>query len=72
MDRFPIDRERETALSLDMRSQERLLALFRDVVDCALAGDAAPAQPQGEGRYVTREEFEALRRVRARRPARAR
>ena len=26
VDRFPIDRERETALSLDIRSQERLLA----------------------------------------------
>ena len=29
VDRFPIDRESETALSLDIRSQERLLALFR-------------------------------------------
>ena len=28
VDRFPIDREGETALSLDLRSQERLLAVF--------------------------------------------
>ncbi len=63
VDRFPIDRESETALSLDIRSQERLLALFRDVIDLALAGEPLPREPQGDGRYVTRDEFEALRRV---------
>ena len=30
----------------------------------ALAGEELPRTPQGEGRYVTREEFEALRVVR--------
>ena len=30
----------------------------------ALAGEELPRTPQGEGRYVNREEFEALRRVR--------
>ena len=64
VDRFPIDRDAETAFSLDLRSQERLLTVFRDVIDAALAGAALPREPQGEGRYVTREEFEALRRVR--------
>jgi methionyl-tRNA formyltransferase len=63
VDRFEIDREGETALSLDIRSQERLLEVFRDVVDAALRGEALPRTPQGEGRYVNREEFEALRRV---------
>ena len=29
-----------------------------------MAGEPLPRTPQGEGRYVTREEFEALRRVR--------
>ena len=37
--------------------------VFRDVIDTALAGEELPREPQGEGRYVTREEFEALRRV---------
>ena len=64
VDRFPIDRDAETALSLDLRSQERLLAVYRDVVGTALAGGELAREPQGEGRYVTREEFEALRRVR--------
>ena len=63
VDRFPIDREGETALSLDIRSQERLLALYRDVVDLALAGESLPREPQGEGRYVGAEVYETLRRV---------
>ncbi len=64
VDRFPIDRERETALSLDIKSQERLLTVFRDVVDQAASGEALPRTSQGEGRYVTGEEFEQMRRVR--------
>ncbi len=65
VDRFPIDPESETALSLDLRSQERLLGVFRSVVDRAAAGQGLPREPQGEGRYVSRAEFEELRRVRA-------
>jgi len=64
VERFAIDPERETAFSLDLRSQERLLALFRDVLGRVLAGAELPRTPQGEGRYVTRAELEALRRVR--------
>ncbi len=63
VDRFPIDRDGETALSLDIRSQEKLLAVFRAVIDSALAGETLPREPQGDGRYITREEFEVLRRV---------
>ncbi|MEJ7788770.1 MAG: formyltransferase family protein [Thermoleophilaceae bacterium] len=61
VERFGIDREHETALSLDIRSQERLLGVFREVIDMALTGVALPRRPQGEGRYVTREEFDRLR-----------
>ncbi len=64
VDRFPIDRARETALSLDFRSQRRLLELFRWTADELAAGRELPRAAQGNGRYVTREEFEALRRVR--------
>jgi methionyl-tRNA formyltransferase len=62
--RFPIDPEGETAYSLDVRSQERLLALFQEVMAITLGGGKLPRTPQGEGRYVTREEFEGLRRIR--------
>jgi methionyl-tRNA formyltransferase len=64
VERFPIDPIQETAFSLDLASQERLLGLFRRVMAQALAGQKLPRTPQGDGRYVTREEFEDLRRVR--------
>jgi len=63
VDRFPLDRERETALSLDVRSQRRLLEVFRWTVDRVAAGEPLPRTAQGEGRYVTREQFELLRAV---------
>jgi methionyl-tRNA formyltransferase len=64
VDRFPIDRARETALSLDFRSQRKLLELFRWTADELAAGRELPRTAQGDGRYVTREEFEVLRAVR--------
>jgi methionyl-tRNA formyltransferase len=64
VERFPIDGPAETAFSLDLKSQERLLGLFERVIGRALSGRELPRVPQGEGRYVTREEFEALRAVR--------
>jgi methionyl-tRNA formyltransferase len=64
VERFPIDPATATAFSVDLESQERLLALFQRVMSRALAGDELPRTPQGPGRYVTREEFESLRRVR--------
>ena len=64
VDRFPIDPDEETALSLDLKSQEVLLANFRWVTDRLRGGHELPRMPQGEGRYVTREEVEELRRVR--------
>jgi methionyl-tRNA formyltransferase len=64
VERFSIDPESETALSLDLKSQDRLLELFRRVVDRVRAGEDLPRTPQGEGRYVSREELEGLRRVR--------
>lgn len=64
VERFAIDPDAETAFSLDLRSQERLLDVFRWTIDRALAGEPLPRERQGEGRYVSREEFEALRSVR--------
>ena len=61
--RFPIDAAAETARSLDLRSQQELLALFSGVLDSLLAGRELPREPQGEGRYVTRGDLETMRRV---------
>jgi methionyl-tRNA formyltransferase len=63
VDRFPIDPEKATALSLDLASQRRLQALFEDVMALALAGEELPREPQGEGRYFNRDDLERLRRV---------
>jgi methionyl-tRNA formyltransferase len=64
VERFPIDPDSATAFSLDLETQERLLGLFKRVMGRALSGEALPRTPQGQGRYVDRDEFERLRRVR--------
>ena len=64
VERFQIDPDSETALSLDTRSQQQLASLFERVMDRLLDGDELPRAPQGEGRYVSRAEFEELRVVR--------
>ena len=64
VERFPIDQDAETAFSLDLKSQEHLLALFERVLQRVLDGEQLPRAPQGDGRYVSRAEFEELRVVR--------
>ncbi len=64
VERFEIDPDAETAYSLDLRTQERLLVVFRKITDRLRAGEPPERTPQGEGRYVSREEFEELRRIR--------
>ena len=64
VERFPIDPGSATAFSVDLMSQERLFGLFQRVMIRVLAGEELPREPQGPGRYVNREEFESLRRVR--------
>ena len=64
VERFAIDPHAHTALSLDLESGERLVRLFGRVLERALAGEELPRKPQGEGRYVSREEFETMRVVR--------
>ena len=64
VERFAIDEHAETAFSLDLKSQEHLLALFQRVLQRALDGEPLPRAPQGDGRYVSRAEFDELRVVR--------
>ncbi len=62
--RFPILPDEETALSLDLRSQNVLFQLYLDVVDTLLAGEDLPREAQGAGgRYISRRDFEAARRI---------
>jgi methionyl-tRNA formyltransferase len=64
VERFPIDPDTATALSVDVDSQEHLYELFQRVMRRVLADEELPRTPQGEGRYVSREEFEEMRYVR--------
>jgi methionyl-tRNA formyltransferase len=61
--RFPIDTATETALTLERKSQVALLELFRDVITSAARGEPLSRVPQGEGRYISHEDFERLRRI---------
>jgi methionyl-tRNA formyltransferase len=63
VERFPIDPDTATALSVDIDSQEHMFGLFGRVMRRILAGEELPRTPQGPGRYVSGEEFESLRRV---------
>lgn len=64
VEHFAIDRDAETAFSLDLKSQEHLVGLFERVVQRVLDGEELPRTPQTAGRYVSRAEFEELRVVR--------
>jgi methionyl-tRNA formyltransferase len=61
VERFAIDPDAHTAFSLDLETGERLVALFGRVMDRVLGGEELPRAPQGDGRYVSGEEFERLR-----------
>jgi methionyl-tRNA formyltransferase len=63
VERFPIAAD-ETAFSLDVKSQEHLYGVFAGVMDRALRGEDLPRNPQGDGRYISRADFEQLRRIR--------
>lgn len=62
--KFPISKESETAKSLESKSQEYLLEQFFRVVDIALESPhRLPTQPNKGGRYVTRNEMEAMKEI---------
>lgn len=62
---FAIDARTETALSLERRAQEEMVRLFDEFCDLAEKGIALPAieQEVTRQRYMTREQFEALKEV---------
>ncbi|MFC1994387.1 formyltransferase family protein [Chloroflexota bacterium] len=61
--KFDINPAEETAFSLEQKSQRFLVQLFKEVIDIACERKVLPRSPQGEGRYITREDFEQLRRI---------
>lgn len=65
VDRFPIDPVRETAFSLEQKTLIRMLQMFKELISGVLAGQALPRTPQGAGRYISKEEFERVRKIAA-------
>ncbi|MFC2163245.1 methionyl-tRNA formyltransferase [Candidatus Altiarchaeota archaeon] len=63
VERFDMDSSRETALSLERKSQTILLKLYEKIIDKLIQGEKLPRIPQGQGRYIGREEFDALGKI---------
>jgi methionyl-tRNA formyltransferase len=62
--RFQISSRSETAQTLERKSQEALFSQFSRVISRALASPMLlETSPNGPGRYVTRAEMEAMKRI---------
>ncbi|HEX7634427.1 MAG TPA: formyltransferase family protein [Noviherbaspirillum sp.] len=63
---FPIDAERETAQSLEQKTQPVLYALFKEVFDAArLSKERLVTVSNIGGRYVSRAEMEAMKEIKS-------
>ena len=65
VDRFNIDTEKETPVSLSIKSHKKLLKLFGKVVEKVVyynnINKSIPRETQGEGRYISKIDFDNLR-----------
>lgn len=61
--KFDINPEEETAFSLSQKSQKFMVKLFKEVIDTVCETGSLPRIPQGEGRYISKQDFEELRRI---------
>lgn len=58
---FDIDHEKETAFSLEEKSQHKLLDLFRDVIDLFTSDNDIPTLPNSGGLYLTGPQLENMK-----------
>ncbi|MDD5005756.1 MAG: NeuD/PglB/VioB family sugar acetyltransferase [Candidatus Omnitrophica bacterium] len=61
--RFDINSDIETAYSLEQKSLGVMLDLFKEVIDLAYSKRSLPSCPQGDGRYISKQDFENLRKI---------
>lgn len=65
VDSFNIDAKKETAVSLERKTQIRMLSLFKEVIEMIENGKELPIEDQvkGEMRYLNKKQFEALKKI---------
>ena len=61
VNKFPIDPKKETAFSLEQKSQTFLVSLFKEVINLVKENKNLPRTPQRGGRYYSMNDFEKLR-----------
>jgi methionyl-tRNA formyltransferase len=61
--RFSIDHEEETAQSLERKSQEFMLGLYKKTLRRIRADGILPSTPNEGGRYISRSEMEDMKRI---------
>ena len=61
--KFEINPDEETAYSLEQKSQRFLIELFKEVIDELCEKGSLPRIPQRGGRYISKQDFEKLRRI---------
>jgi methionyl-tRNA formyltransferase len=61
--RFDIDAPSETAFSLEQKTQDVLFEMFTETMENVNRERKFTGKPQGEGRYISKEDFERLRRI---------
>ncbi|MFZ6010082.1 MAG: formyl transferase, partial [Bacteroidota bacterium] len=60
---FSIDPDEETALSLERKSQEFMLSLYKKTVRDVLNKGRLKSSPNNGGRYISRKEMEQLKKI---------
>jgi len=61
--KFDIDPKKETAYSLEQKTQTFLYDLFKDVIDEIIKKNKLPRYPNEGGRYICKEDFIKLREI---------
>jgi methionyl-tRNA formyltransferase len=63
VNKFSINSLKETSFSLERKSQEEMLNLFKEIIDMLNVGKSLTRIPQNNGKYRSKEEFEELRKI---------
>ena len=61
--KFDIEQDKETAFSLEEKSQKKLLELFKEVIDLFTSNEEIPTSPNSGGLYLTGEQLEEMKTI---------